>query len=369
MHTFPRIKPCLIVCVLLMASSVLQAGDEKAKIDAIVTPFLQDKPYSGLVVGITGPDGHQTFGYGEVLLEGKQQTPTGETIFEIGSITKLFTGTLLADQVLAGKMKLDDPVQKHLPEDLVVPRRDDRDITLLQLATQASSLPIQPPLIALFALTTKDPGNPYAEYDRKQLARTLSNMKLSYPIGSRYAYSNLGVGLLGHALSHAAEAESYEALLIDRVLDPLELTDTRIQLSEKQLERLVPGYDVRGRQSSPWTFATLESAGGLRSTTADLLTFADAALGRNDILAEAFKMAHQPWRVTRIKDRTLGLCWMHDRMENGTSILWHNGGTGGYRSFIAIVPDSKLGLVILSNSAHSVDALGDALLMSLTTRD
>ena len=98
-----------VIGILLIAPSTLRAADDRSPIDDIVKPYLKDKPYLGLVVGITQPAGHQTLGYGQVTLVSKQQVPAGDTIFEIGSITKAFTGTLLADQVLAGTVRLDDP--------------------------------------------------------------------------------------------------------------------------------------------------------------------------------------------------------------------------------------------------------------------
>jgi CubicO group peptidase (beta-lactamase class C family) len=226
-----RMHLSAVIGLVLLAPAAAGAEPDRAAIDDIVKPFLKDKPYLGLVVGVTRPTGHQILGYGQVILEGKQRVPDGATIFEIGSITKIFTGTLLADQVLCGAMRLDDPVQKYLPNDLIVPRRDERAISLLHLATHTSSLPVQPPSIGLFALASKDPANPYAEYDEAALRRTLATLKLARPIGSRFEYSNLGAGLLGHALAHAAKTKSYEELLVQRLAKPLALADTRLRLS------------------------------------------------------------------------------------------------------------------------------------------
>src|SRR5579885_1869070 len=144
---------------VLLPSVALGAAPDRAAIDELVQAFLKDKPDLALVVGVTGPSGHQVFGYGEAAFEGKKQVPGTATLFEIGSVTKVFTGTLLADQVLRGTVRLDDPVQKYLPENLVVPRRDDREISLLHLATHTSSLPREPPFMGFFALTTKDPAD------------------------------------------------------------------------------------------------------------------------------------------------------------------------------------------------------------------
>lgn len=350
------------IAILLFAPSILYPADEREAIDAIVMPFLKNRPYLGIVVGITRPDGHQVIGYGQVTVDGKKQAPAGDTIFEIGSITKAFTGVLLADQVLAGVVRLDDPVQQHLPRGLTVPTRDNRDMTLLHLATHTSSLPIQPPLIGLFALTTKDPANPYAEYDEAQVGRMLANLKLTQPIGSRFQYSNLGAGILGTALTQAGKAKDFETLLIQRLATPLKLADTRIRLSPEQEKRLAPGHSILGIQTSPWTFASLEAAGGLRSTANDMLVFADAALGRPGTLAKAFAMAHDSWREISPRRESIGLCWLRRKLSGGRTMLWHNGGTGGYRSFLAIVPEKGVGVVILSNSAHSVDGLGLGIL-------
>jgi CubicO group peptidase (beta-lactamase class C family) len=340
-----------------------RAADDRAAIDDLVKPFLKDKPFLGLVVGTTRPAGRHVFGYGQVTLDGKEVAPGGDTLFEIGSITKAFTGTLLADQVRAGRLRLDDPAQKYLPDGLTLPRRDDRDISLLHLATHTSSLPVQPPFIGLFALTTKDATNPYGEYDQVHLKESLAKMTLSRPIGSQFDYSNLGVGLLGHALAHAAKAKSYEELLVERVTKPLDMADTRIHLSADQSKRFAPGHSKSGKPASCWTFATLEACGGLRSTTNDMLTFAEANLGRRKTpLAEAFQMAHQPWRETGRKDEFVGLCWMRHKYPDRRVMIWHNGGTGGYRCFLGFVPESGVGVIVLTNSPHSVDALGTAIL-------
>jgi CubicO group peptidase (beta-lactamase class C family) len=357
-------RACLLaLATLLTLLPSARAADDRAAVDELVKPFLKDKHYLGLVVGITRPQGRQVFGYGKVTLDGKEVSPGGDTLFEIGSITKAFTGTLLADQVRAGRLRLDDPAQKCLPAGLKLPRRDERDISLLHLATHTSSLPVQPPLIGLFALTTKDATNPYGEYDQARLKDALAKMALSRPIGSQFEYSNLGVGLLGHALAHAAKAKSYEELLVERVAKPLGLADTRITLSDEQKKRLAPGHTKSGKPASNWTFACLEACGGLRSTADDMLTFAEANLGRKKTpLAEAFRMAHEPWRETGHKDEFVGLCWMRQKLPDRRTMIWHNGGTGGYRCFFGFVPESGVGVVVLSNSPHSVDALGIAIL-------
>src|SRR5205085_1258862 len=149
------------------------------------------------VVGVLRDGKPHTFGFGTVFLPRGEFTPDGTTVFEIGSVTKALTGVLLAESVRRGEVTLDAPAQKYLPPDLVLPKVGDAPITLGHLATHHSGLPVQPPLIAL---TTKAPANPYSDFDRKQLAAVLAELKPTNPPGKAHKYSNLGAGLVGHAL-------------------------------------------------------------------------------------------------------------------------------------------------------------------------
>jgi CubicO group peptidase (beta-lactamase class C family) len=344
-----------------------KAADPKTIVDRVVEPFLKDKPHAGLVVGVIKGDARHVYCYGKVTLGGKEQAPAGDTLFEIGSITKVFTGTLLAELVRAGTVRLDDPAQKHLGDLVVLPRRDDRDIALLHLATHSSSLPVQP-LTALLA-TMKDPKNPYGNLDIPHLRTALENIHLERAIGCDFEYSNLGVGLLGHALAQTAKAKSYEELLIDRMLKPLEMADTRIHLSESQRQRLAPGHDRRGKPTSPWDFACLEACGGLRSTANDMLTFLSANLGqRQTALLPAFRMAQQAWRDAGRKGEHVGLCWI--RQKKGEHLfVWHNGGTGGYRSYMALLPDKNAAVLVLCNADNPVEAVGESILKRLLSEE
>ncbi len=341
--------------------------DDKKVVDEVAAKFLKDKPYMGMVVGITIKGKHQVYGYGQVTLEDQQLTPTGETLFEIGSITKTFTATILAQEVLAGRMQLDDPVQKYLPADIVLPKRDGREITLLHLATHTSSLPVQPPTIVEFADTTKDPNNPYAEYDLAQLKKTLSELTLNVPIGSEFVYSNLGTGILGIALANHAKANGVEELLVQRIMDPLNMPNTRMDLSAEQAKRLAVGHNAEGKPTSPWTFACIGACGALRSNVNDMLLYADADLNNKEsALHDAFTMTHLPWRELGRKGDHIGLSWMRRTIPEGNRcMLWHNGGTGGYRSVLITRPDLGVGIVVLSNGFTLVDPVAVDILSHL----
>ncbi|HEU4748769.1 MAG TPA: serine hydrolase domain-containing protein, partial [Gemmatimonadaceae bacterium] len=273
------------------------------------------------------------------------------TVFEIGSITKVFTAALLAEMVARGEVRLEDPVARYLPAFVRVPKRNGKQITLLDLATQFSGLPRLPG-----NLSPKDPKNPYADYTVDQLYSFLSGYELTRDIGEQFEYSNLGVGLLGHALALRA-GKSYEQLLRERILDPLNMKDTRIVLSRSMANRFAQGHDEAGVKTGLWDLPALAGAGALRSTVGDMLKFLAANL-------------QQPTtRVTRALATTrgtrriiggplkIGLGW---QILNpfGRTIVWHNGGTGGYRAFIGLDAESQRAAVVLSNQSISADDIG-----------
>ena len=210
--------------------------------DSAIKAILQSRVDSKQAVGIVVA----TLDHGRtnIYTAGSSGAPgvalDGNTEFEIGSITKVFTASVLADMVAKGEVKLDDPVAKYLPTSVKIPTRNGRQITLLDLATQSSGLPRMPD-----NLHPKDEANPYADYTVDQMYSFLSSYQLPRDIGSKYEYSNLGVGLLGHALALRA-GKSYEDLVTERILRPLGMNDTRITLSPSMKSRLAPGHSPTG---------------------------------------------------------------------------------------------------------------------------
>ena len=365
---FVRVLIVLFLSMFIQTESTrrsLFAEEFESRVDDLVAPLLKEKPYLGLVVGIVKQDGEtESFGYGNVKLADANQKPDEQTIFEIGSITKVFTATVLAIKIKKGSIKLEDFAQTHLPDEIVLPRYKGKQITLLHLATHKSGLPVQPPLIGLFALATKDPANPYAEYGKKNLAATLSKLKLSRLPGGKFVYSNLGMGLLGHALVNSSQANSYDELITQQICNPLGMKDTRVKLSASQNLQFANGHKKNGNQTSPWEFASLEGCGALRSNVHDLLFFATANLGlKKTTLDDAFQMTHQPRSKITIPNSQIGLSWIClDRKSPKQTLRWHNGGTGGYRSMMILNLEKKTAVIILSNSAHSVDSLAFGIL-------
>ena len=208
----------------------------------------------GIVVGMIGPNGRKVVSYGAAE-KGDARALNGDTVFEIGSVTKVFTSLLLADMVQRGEVALTDPVAKYLPPGVKVPQRNGRQITLEDLATHTSGLPRLPS-----NLKPKDAANPYADYTVAQMYEFLASYELPRDIGTKYEYSNLGGGLLGHALALRA-GQDYESLVRSRITAPLGMKDTSIALSPAMKARLAAGYDGQLNRAANWDLPTLAGAG------------------------------------------------------------------------------------------------------------
>ncbi len=311
----------------------------------------------GIVVGVITPEGRRMVAYGH-LAQGDTRPLNGDTIFEIGSATKVFTALLLADMVQRGQVALDDPVSRYLPKTVKMPERNGHSITLIDLATHTSGLPRLPGNMA-----PKDPGNPYADYTVDQLYQFLSGYQLKRDIGAQYEYSNLGGGLLGHVLALRAGMD-YESLVISRICGPLHMKSTSITLTPEQKSRLAVGHNAGMQTVENWDLPTLAGAGALRSTANDLLNFLAASLGYSKSpLAPAMAAMLKTRRPTGQAGLEVALGW-HIFTGNGKEIIWHNGGTGGYRSFMGYDPATRIGVVALSNAGTNigVDDIGRHLL-------
>ena len=230
----------------------LQAADI-AEIRSIMANRVESGRAVGIVAGVIDQKGRQVIASGKVSLEGPQQ-PDGDTVYEIGSVTKVFTSLILADMIEKGEVKADDPVAKFLPATVKVPSRNGRQITLLDLSMQVSGLPRLPD-----NLKPADPANPYVDYDAAKLYDFLSRYTLTRDPGEKYEYSNLAVGLLGHALALKAGI-SYEELLRRRIFDPLGMRSTSMTLSEAQKNRLAPGYSASLQPVKNWVSRCLPDA-------------------------------------------------------------------------------------------------------------
>jgi serine-type D-Ala-D-Ala carboxypeptidase/endopeptidase len=262
--------------------------------------------------------------------------------------------------VQRGEVALSDSAAKYLPPNVKMPERGGRSIALVDLSTHTSGLPRLPSNLEL-----KDPANPYATYSADQLYRFLSSYTLTRDIGSQYEYSNLGGGLLGHILSLRAGI-AYEPLVRSRILEPLHMSSTGIALSAEMRQRMAVGHDNKLESVPNWDFLALAGAGALRSTANDMLTFLAAELGSTKTpLAPAMAAMLAVRRPTGTPGLEIGLGWhILIGKDDGREIVWHNGGTGGFRSFLAFDQKQRVGVVALSNTstAAGVDDIGLHLL-------
>jgi len=350
----------LLVAVICFSAQPLPARADVP--DAEVKSILQDRIDRarrgvGIVVGLVDDKGARIITYGKPG-QNSNQVLDGDSVFEIGSVTKVFTATLLADMVERGEVSLSDPISKYLPRTVKTPTRDGKEITLLDLATQTSGLPRLPTNFA-----PKDPQNPYADYSVDQLYAFLSGYNLTRGIGEKYEYSNLGVGLLGHILALRAGTD-YETLVRKRICQPLKMSDTKIKLTPEMQARLATGHNQTLKPVGNWDLPTLAGAGALRSTVNDMLKFVAANLGlKKSPLLAAMEKAQQSQRETGQADLSIGLNW-HILKKFDSEMIWHNGGTGGYHSFIGLDKKNRKGVVVLSNSANDIDDIGRHLLVN-----
>ncbi|MBV8503490.1 MAG: serine hydrolase [Paucibacter sp.] len=343
---------------MILASAAAAAFAQPAALPERVEVIAKERVASGtyptLVFGIVDGDKSAVRAFGT---RDSGQAPDGDTVYEIGSITKTFTATLLAEAVLAGRVTLDTPVQWLVPG-FKIPERDGKPITLGLLASQHSGLPRMP-----YNFRPKDPANPYVDYGETQLGAFLASYELPRDPGQSYEYSNLGFGLLGYALAASAHT-SYDDLAARELLRPLGMRSSGTSLTEPMRTHLAIGHDIGGHPVANWDFDALSGAGSLRSTANDMLRYLKANMGvAQSPASAAMRLAQTPRLDARETGGRIGLAWM----TTDKGIVWHNGGTGGYRSFIGWSADRRHGVVVLTNSLVSVDDFGFAVLDAAAT--
>ncbi|MEQ8811421.1 MAG: serine hydrolase domain-containing protein, partial [Imperialibacter sp.] len=321
---------------------------------ATIEKRIQNGQMPSMALAVIDSSGVKYYNFGKTTLDGK---PVDEnTIYEIGSISKVFTAILLAQQVLGGEVKLEDEINDYLPDTVQVPVMGDAPITFGNLTDHTSGIPRMP---ANFA--PANPNNPYADYTVQQMYEFISNYQPSRTVGSEYEYSNLAQGLLGHLLAQNKNT-TYEALMVATIADPLGMNDTRIAFTETMKQNLALGH-TGPYVVENWDIPTLAGAGAIRSSTSDMAKFISANLGYVDTpLRAAMDMSHT-MRHDKAGGMQVGMGW---HIKNGSEgdVIWHNGGTGGYRTFAGFVKETGKGVVLLTNSSTGADDIGFNLLDS-----
>ena len=290
------------ISVVLCALGTSQTAKISDEVKDSVRKRVKAAETVGLVVGVIDEAGrrhyfcHGTVGLGD-------DSPVDEhSIYEIGSISKVFTCTVLADMVLEKTLKLTDPAEKHLPPEVRMPSRDGMKITLKHLANHTSALPRMP---ANFKML--DPNNPFAHYTVQNMYDFLSQQTLKRGIGSKYEYSNLAMGLLGHILGLKA-GMSYEELIVRRISQPLGMESTVITLTPEMMGKLAKPHNAKG-EVYLWDFPAMAGAGAIRSSADDMLDFLYANMGlKKSVLLPAMELAHEsttPLRVLHMFMRSM----------------------------------------------------------------
>jgi CubicO group peptidase (beta-lactamase class C family) len=283
-------------------------------------------------------------------------------------MTKVFTGILLADMVRRGEVELADSVADLLPPDVRVPARNGKRITLLDLTTHFSGLPLMPTNLA-----PANPENPFGDYTVRQLYEGISGHQLQHDPGDRFEYSNVAVALLGQALALRA-GTTYPALVSDRILRRLGMSHTAVTFTPWMKEHLVRGHDRAGNPVANWDMPTTAGMGGLRSTMNDMLAFAAANLSPDGgDLASAMRMSHRglrqvgegadyPGIPSALNQGRVGFNWFISR-PGERRITWTVGLTAGYSTFLGLDIEARRAAVVLTNTGmNNVDYAGFHLL-------
>jgi serine-type D-Ala-D-Ala carboxypeptidase/endopeptidase len=341
-----------------LAKEVSSASSEHLSDDTILK-ILRDQVETarqsvGIVAGVLDQSGRRIAGYGQSGSTNDRPID-GDTVFEIGSITKVFTALLLTEMAARGEVALEDPVSRYLPTEAKMPSLGRKKIKLIDLATYTSGLPRMPS-----NFTPKNWEDPYADYTVGQLYEFISSYKLKSEPGAHYEYANLGFGLLGHVLSLKL-GRSYEELIIDRICRPMGMESTKVTPSPAMRERLAQGHKSNLEPTSNWSFQALAGGGGLCSTANDLLTFLEA-MNSPRVGTPLQAAARQLLKTQRpssgpAEGNNAALGWFV-KLRPDDVIILKGGGTGGYKSFIGYSSWSGRGSVVLSNCQNDIEDIG-----------
>ncbi len=336
-------RSILLLCLITSAAS---PDDLKTQVDQYFRPLLEWKPKCALVIGVVENGNQHVFSYGQMSHDNPQK-PDGDTVFEIGSITKVFTAILLSDMVLKGEVNLEDSIKKYLPDSVTMPNWKARDITLHDLVCHISGLPGLPS-----NMKQEDAVNPFANYSVENLYEFLNQVECKTEPGTKYAYSESGFGLLGHLLERISNS-NYETLLASRLTKPLGMKDTVITFNSDIRSRVAQGYERDDTPIKNWDLAeALVGAGAIRSTVNDIMIFLRANMEIDQTsLTPAMKFSHQA-HLPKDKQVNQSICLGWHISYGGnyrTPFISKGGETGGYRGFLGFNKEKQIGVVAMIN--------------------
>lgn len=401
-----KVNYCFVFAILFfLGDSGLFAQRLPVQMEQAAEEYVSKRRNHALVISYINGDSLISRGFGQ-MSKVQEFTPDEETIFEIGGVSSVFTSTLMMLESNDGKFYIDDPINQYLPEDVKAPGyqpfvcryvsdggvvADDYEqtrmiceidptlpilsISFCDLAAHTSGLSNAPKgLYSVDPLKRiKQRKDPFVDYTRKQLYENLYRDELNVPPGSVYMYSNSGMALLGNLLADMNET-SFDSLLVDRIAGPLGLDDTRVSLSNDQEQRHATGHTKSGKMTGHWHFDAMAPAGGIHSSAQDLSRFVQAnLLTDHKKLKHAFEQAHQP-RIDvpkRVKKRETsgGYGWYTSILPaSNLPVTWISGSTGGFSTFVGMLKDLDVGIVIMSNSANEVTSMGFDMLQTIANK-
>ncbi|MBL8523426.1 MAG: serine hydrolase [Betaproteobacteria bacterium] len=340
-------RSLLPLAPLLFSLPAMAALPTNAEVEAILEKnLIANQRAKGVAVALVDANGIRVVTAG-VARDG--QPLKADNLFEIGSVTKTFTGLLLAIADEKGEAKLDDPVEKFLPNGLKLRDTAGDPIRMVDIATQRSGLPRLAP-----NMLPKDPKNPYADYGEADLLDFVKNFRPTRARNAEYEYSNIGFGLLGYALVRAAKVESFEALLSDRILKPLVMANTTSD-PKRFADRLAQPHDSNLRPTPAWDLPLAHAgAGAMRATAGDMGRYAEAVAGlKEGALSKAISLAVTTREAGPGRINPIGLAWMSIPF-GGRTFMNHDGGTFGSSSSIMVDRATKEGVFIVANTSVRV---------------
>jgi len=367
----PHLLPLLFALVLLWPTPAVSRNAAPAAAlpsqratAQVASPLTAAGRVHGLAVGFVSPAGRVVYGFGRLGEGRRARVPDGRTVFEIGSVTKTFTGLLLAQAIMEGRVRDTDPIRLHLPPGVLAGDSPLAWVSWLDLASHASGLPEAPS-----NLPSKDPLNPLAGYSTRLLLDYLASATLLAPIGRDFHYSNTGAGLCGYLLARLEDTD-YESLVRRKVCGPLGMSDTRVSLTDDMAARMAHGHAADGSVVPNWEATGLEGAGALRSTADDLLAYAAANLGLTPTsLFPAMKLAQLPRKhASSIPTLYIGLFW-NTMNFGGKAYVLHAGRSGGYFALVLLSPEDNAGVVLLCDTEGDFAAEGWKLLELVTGKN
>ncbi len=399
-------KALMMSLMLIFSGSVFSQKTIAEHVDKLGMKYVKKRKNHGLVIGIIHANEISVKSYGQ-MSKSDPTVPDANSIFEIGAATSVFTTTLMQLQADKNKFQQHDPVQIYLDLETnipayhplkcvnvnLVPNIQNNEpvggqvyrcyedlnakpecITFCDLATHISGLPASPKgWFKWNAMRKNKLEDEFQDFTVEKYFIRLQGLKLEYVPGTKYIHSDFGIALLGNAMSKISGL-SYEQLLAQELLKPLGMKNTQLTFPQNTGLRIVPGHNRKGKPVAPWNFDAMAPAAGLKTSMNDLLTFVGANLTPpTKVFENAFAEVQQS-KVDILfgkggRSTSIGYGWYSSTLtqESNLPVVWTNGGTGGFRSFIGLIKDTNTAVVILSNAANSVDEMGFEILEVLNT--